>query len=291
MSSPLAGLDRKYAEQLISTFFGQPPEYFKLPGIDDEAAVSGRQEPEFRTLARQWVSTNFGTGKKSDSGQIVKALKELGNVDVASLAGEPKHDVLSRLTEVLTGSPGDGTESAFRSAIGWTTGRASKGRLAVQNLPDPPTLDDLQTLRQKFQEEASDKESKAGSRNVPGWMSSLQAKIEQGVGMPFVNQRNLIGEFSVMLDHAARRVSIAHSWIKRAEAERQRFSQDASRLEQVPKDAKRWLDDFCNARSGITGAATAYRIRRRAIEAWDRVVQRWSRTDCTSNRAPHCRSP
>jgi IS605 OrfB family transposase len=282
LRSSLAGLDRKYAEQLVSTFFGQPHDYFKLPGIDDEAADSRYQEPEFRTLARQWVSTNFGTGQKSDTDQIVTALKQLGDVDVADLAGKPKHDVLSRLTEVITGVPDDSTEDALRSAIGWTTGRASKGRLAVQNLPNPPSLADLQTLLQKFSEEAREKEAKAGSRKVPDWMPSLQEKIEKGVGMPFVNQRNLIGEFSVMLDHAARRVSIAHSWIKRAEAKRQHFSEDARRLDDVPADAKQWLDDFCDARSGISGAATAYRIRRRAIEAWDRVVQRWSRTDCTT---------
>ncbi len=282
LTSSLAGLDQAYAEQLTFSFFGPLPDYFQLPGIDDEAAVSGGQEPEFRTLARQWASTNFGTGKKSDTRQIVNALKQLSGADVAPLANEPKHTVLSRLMEALTGAPGDCTEDAFRATVGWTTGRASKGRLAVQNLPDPPSLADLQTLQQKFSEEARDKEAKAGSREAPSWMPSLQEKIEQGVGMPFVNQRNLIGEFSVMLDHAARRVSIAHTWIKRAEAERQRFSEDARRLDDVAADAKQWLDDFCDARSGITGAATAYRIRRRAIEAWDRVVQRWSRTDCTT---------
>lgn len=45
LTSSLAGLDQAYAEQLTFSFFGPLPDYFQLPGIDDEAAVSGGQEP------------------------------------------------------------------------------------------------------------------------------------------------------------------------------------------------------------------------------------------------------
>jgi IS605 OrfB family transposase len=86
-----------------------------------------------------------------------------------------------------------------------------------------------------------------------------------------------------MLDHAARRVSIGHSWIKRAEAQRRRFEKDAERLDAVPAGAAAWLDAFIAERSGTSGATTArgeYRIRRRAIEGWEEVVERWKRASC-----------
>ena len=64
-----------------------------------------------------------------------------------------------------------------------------------------------------------------------------RTSIEAEVGMPYTGDRDHIGEFSVMLDHAARRVSISHSWIRRAEAERQRFEADAQRIATAPPEA------------------------------------------------------
>ncbi len=83
-----------------------------------------------------------------------------------------------------------------------------------------------------------------------------------------------------MLDHAARRVSIAHSWIKNAETKRASFEEDARRIGDVPPAAVRWLEDYCRRRGGESGSVEAYRIRKRAIDGWDAVVKKWSRSDC-----------
>jgi hypothetical protein len=83
-----------------------------------------------------------------------------------------------------------------------------------------------------------------------------------------------------MLDHAARRVSIGHTWIKRAESERQKFKADAAKIDKVPTGAKSWLDRFCDDRSKTSGAIEAYRIRRRAVGGWKEVIARWSRSHC-----------
>ncbi len=87
-------------------------------------------------------------------------------------------------------------------------------------------------------------------------------------------------EFAVMLDHAARRLSLAHTWIKRAEAERRRFEEDAKRMANVPPPAKDWLDSFCSERSGTSGALEHYRIRRQAVDGWKDVLTAWSKPDC-----------
>ncbi len=88
-----------------------------------------------------------------------------------------------------------------------------------------------------------------------------------------------------MLDHAARRVSVAHSWIKLAEGNRQGFRRDAKRLEILNKahaDAYERLVRLCEDRSTATNALDAYRIRRGAISDWERVVKAWSRKDCVT---------
>jgi len=87
-------------------------------------------------------------------------------------------------------------------------------------------------------------------------------------------------EYAVILDHAARRVSLSHTWIKRAEAERRKFEEDAKKIDQVPNAAKDWLDQFCLERSGVSGALEPYRIRRRAVDGWKEVVAAWSKSSC-----------
>lgn len=51
---------------------------------------------------------------------------------------------------------------------------------------------------------------------------------------------------------------------------------------QLPQEAVEWLDKYSSAQTAATGALEPYRIRRRAIDGWDEVVQRWSRKSCTT---------
>ncbi len=282
----LKGLTQEYAYNTIMSFFGPDADYFKLPDLkgDEEAGFGAAEEgPEFRTLARQWASTNFGTGEKSDTRVITTNLSKLANADLGRLAGSDKGKLIAELSKRLGGPTAD--IDGLRIAIGWKTGRSSKGRLAIDSLPDRLTKTSIQAMQQKFREEADAKESSKGLRQVPKWMALLRQSIESASGMPFKkgDDRDHIGEFSVMLDHAARRVSIGHSWIKRAEAQRRKFEEDAKRLGDVPNNAAAWLDSFIAERSGSSGATAAggeYRIRRRAIEGWDEVVKRWKRATC-----------
>lgn len=280
------GLSHEYATKSVLSFFGPTEDYFSLPSTDaddegDVAGGGGNDGPEFRTLARQWASTNFGTGEKSDTDTIVHGLRKLADTDLSRFAGSNKLELIAHMSKKLAGPTPD--IDGVRIAVGWKTGRPSKGRLAIDTLPDRLTKAAIETMQAKFAEEAESKEGSAGLRDVPRWMPGFRGEIEKACGMPFVGERNHIGEFSVMLDHAARRVSIGHSWIKRAEAERRRFEEDVTRLAKVPATAAKWLDGFIAERSGTSGAAAAdgeYRIRRRAIEGWDEVLKRWKRVSC-----------
>lgn len=276
------GLTREYAHTVIMLFFGPEDDYLRLPAVsgDDESGIGtfSNDGPEFRTLARQWVSTNFGTGKKSDTDMIVNQLNRLANADLKRFAGQSKDSFIKNLCGLIDIQGED--SDALRSGIGWSTGRKSKGQLAIDSLPDPVTAETILTLQRKFREEAEEKQSKSNTRNVPEWMPCLCQMIKKECGMPFRGDRDHIGEYSVILDHAARRVSLAHTWIKRSEAERRRFEEDARKIEQVPKNIKAWLDDFCSERSEASGALEPYRIRRRAVDGWQKVVAAWSKSEC-----------
>jgi len=278
----LEGLTRDYAHATVMSFFGPDDAYFKVPTVDadEDTAAPADEGPEFRTRARQWASTNFGTGDKSDIQQIVKSLRKLASADLNGFVRRPKSELIAAMSKKVAGPSPD--DDGLRVGIGWSTGRPSKGRLAINNLPDRLTSTDIEALQAKLAEEADDKQEQAGLRDVPDWMPRFRASIEQVCDIPFVGKRDHIGEFSVMLDHAARRVSIAHSWIKRAEAERRDFEADAQRLAEVPSDAAEWLDAYTLQRTGLSGAVGEYRIRRRAIEAWDDVLKRWNRADCST---------
>jgi hypothetical protein len=87
-----------------------------------------------------------------------------------------------------------------------------------------------------------------------------------------------VNEYSVLLDHAARRVSALHSWVKLAEGRRRECEADARR--EVPIEAAEWLREFCEDRTERSGALEPYRIRRRAIEGWEEVVAAWQLPTC-----------
>ncbi len=278
----MTGLTRQYAAQTILNFFGPEAEYFSLP-TTEAIGAGARDGPEFSTLSRGWISTNFGTGKKSDSGQVIKSLRTIAGLDLQGFDGRPKVDLLSHLVRILGGNPAGVSQGSLPDAIGWK-GRPSKGRLAIDNLPDTLTLSVIETLQAKCSEEAKEKQGKVGQSTAPAWIASLQQHIEAQAGMPFVRNRNHTGEFAVMLDHAARRVSLAHTWIKRAEAERRQFEEDARKIADVPETTKEWLDSFCLRRSDVSGASDTYRIRRRAVDGWKDVVQAWMRCKSEADR-------
>lgn len=296
----LEGLTREYAQTTIMSFFDREGSYFALPatGSDDESGDDGagaNESPEFRTLARHWVSTNFGTGGKSNTSEIIKRLRKLKNTDLDEFADRPKADLIEHMCKLIEqmckGMSAPTCDrydlDGLRIAIGWSTGRSSKGRLAIQHLPDRPSKDNIEAMQKKLGEEADEKERWSGTRDVPEWMPHLREQlIERTCGILFRGNRDHTGEFAVMLDHAARRVSIAHSWIKRAEQRRREFEEDAKKLEalrQRAPQAVKWLDQFCADRSAATGAGadSGYRIRKRAVEGWAAVVKAWA--SCTTD--------
>ncbi len=279
-----SSLTREHAEQVIIEFFGDIHDYLALPKNMEEDGVTsprGGSGKEFRTQARSWLSENWGAGQKGDKAQIVDALRKCSRC-IAQEKPSTGSDLLRVLVRSLGGSPEETLRfDELRKLVGWRTGRRSTGAFALQRTVDMDRLSesDLESLEAKLTVEI-DAKSPEASRSVPQWVESMRTAVEREVGMPFRSTRDLIGEFGVMLDHAARRVSATHSWIKRAEAERRKFEGDAAKLAQIPEEARQWLDQFCEDRSQELNALEPYRIRRRAVEGWESVVRTWAKADC-----------
>ena len=71
--------------------------------------------------------------------------------------------------------------------------------------------------------------NKSGGKGTRPYSTSILREVEAACGYSYLQADGPARhrEFSVMLDHAARRVNVAHSWIKNAEAERREFEEDA----------------------------------------------------------------
>jgi len=274
---------------ILEPFFGSREAYFAGVSLaDDDDAGSEEKAKDLVQKAGQWLSSRFGTGTGANFASMAKVYAAMtawarqassinnGPEAIADLARHlaPFSPESSDADGLLSLIRGPGYKSATRNVI-----KSWESRPAVA-----PNLN-------KFAETTAADEAKCkanvGGKGRRPWSDAIIKCVEAVCGFTYLQDNGPArhSEFAVMLDHAARRVSIGHSWIKRAEAERRRFEEDARRLADVPSDAAAWLERFIADRSGTSGAAAAggeYRIRRRAIEGWDEVVKRWKRASCKS---------
>lgn len=269
---------------VVLDLLGGEEEYFAMPADDSRAS---KEAKDFVIKAGNWLSANWGSGAKSDPGGIAGRLETLAAVPSSAIAGASGRVALARLCQVVASDPGDDADvqellTGVKKAVGWK-GRSSKGAVALERLAgaDVVTEDLWAEVRRKLSEEAAAQQSKAGVQGgKPGWVDAMRQEIEQRIGMPFRTQKDHIWEYAVMLDHALRRVSAGHSWIKRAEASRREFQENAQRIIQVPDAARDWLDRYCEVRREESGTGEPYVVRRRAVDGWDDVVRSWSRAAC-----------
>ncbi len=284
-----ASLTRDDVWDMLEPFFGSRDAYLASltsdETSDDEASPTEDKAKDLVQKAGQWLSSRFGTGKGADferMAQVYEAISAWAKQQVGPIACS---DALASLADALaTFNPqsnnvngilklisGPGYKSATRNIItAWGTSAATVAPEALTKLAETAGLD------------VGKCRGNTGGKGRRPYSDAILTTVEKACGFTYLQANGPArhSEFAVMLDHAARRVSIGHSWIKRAEAERQKFKADAEKLDVVPVEAKTWLDNFCRERSTTSGALDAYRIRKRAVEGWKEVVARWGRADC-----------
>ena len=276
-------LNTEWASKTFFDLIGGRAEYFAGVNLDASASGDGK---DFVIKAGNWLSANWGSGTKSDADAIAEKLKRLANVSPVGV-GEAGSIAIGVMLAAI-GVEVDSTLAAdlqmkkLKQAVGWK-GRPSKGAMALQKLADTTTVDTTiwDAIRVKLLEEASEQSAKSATGGErPDWMDSLRDYLQHRLHFPYRTTKDLIWEHAVLLDHALRRVSVAHTWIKRAEAERQRFASDAAQLQAIDPTVVAWLDAYCEIRSADSGAEVAYQIRKSAIDGWDQVVKAWSAPAC-----------
>ncbi len=282
-----SSLTREEAWDMLERFFGSRDAYLApAKGSEDESSET-EQEDKTKDLvqkAGQWLSSRFGTGKGADFCRMADVYKKIAEWADNAQADTTGNDAINNLAAFL--SEFNPASNDLKGVLGLISGPGYKS--ATRNLltqiaaKATVTQQDLARLKDTATEDARKCYQNTGSKGQRRYADSILKDVESVCGFTYLQEGGPArhSEFAVILDHAARRVSLAHTWIKRAEAERRKFEEDAKKIGQVPKAAKDWLDQFCLERSGVSGAQEPYRIRRRAVDGWKEVVTAWSKADC-----------
>jgi len=294
--SLLPGLTRNTFWEDFGDFFGQPNLYFgesrSTEGVLDatnETVTEDRAEPkDLVQQASKWLSRRFGKREGANFAALADIYEIIAQWCDEMLASDRTPASLDDLARHLDGDQehrnvlqtilgrlsGPGYKSATRN---WLKTISEKHR----SLLDRVVLDRLATLCRKDSDNCRAKIGKKGRRP---WSDKMLQQVESDCGGFTYHAEGSASrhkQFSVMLDHAARRVSGAISWIRNAEQRRQRSEEDARKRESLQAEAPEavtWLDEYVARRSKDVGAdgPEGYRIRKRALEGWKDLVQRWA---------------
>ncbi|MEI7767638.1 MAG: type V CRISPR-associated protein Cas12b [Phycisphaerae bacterium] len=240
-------------------------------------------------IAGNWLSTNFGTGKKADKGQIVTKLRALADtldtIAPDTLALDALRTLCQQVDLAVSGSQPDLYERLLKF-MGWV-GRPSKGKMALDKVFGPDSAAQMSALAlttcvTKLREDAEATADKAVTKARYSWADAILGILQKRIGVSYHQvQSSNHAEYSVMFDHGLRKVSVAHSWIKLAEQNRDKHREAADKLAALPPDVFKTLEAYCAARSILSGATDGgYRIRTAALGGWDEVVKRWTSGDC-----------
>lgn len=281
-------LTRDEVWDMLERFFGSRDAYLApAKGSEDESSET-EQEDKAKDLvqkAGQWLSSRFGTGKGADFSRMAEVYGKIeawaGNAQADTTGTNAINNLAAALSEFNPAS------NDLQGVLGLISGPGYKSatRNLLTQLADEATVtqEDLKGLNKKAAEDKGNCERNTGSKGQRPYSDTILKDVELACGFTYLQQGGPArhSEFAVMLDHAARRVSLAHTWIKRAEAERRQFEEDSQR--RIPGPVKDWLDSFCLERSAMSGALEPYRIRRRAVDGWKEVVAAWSKSSCTTS--------
>jgi IS605 OrfB family transposase len=264
--------------------FGSAGDYFATP-----SSTSGPADPkDFANACRDWVSSFWGGGEKSNKADILAALSAIGRIKPARVVGRAGTAALSVIAGALKRKPADESVESLARAIGWLSGRRSAARLAIDAIASSPRVtqklwDRLVLACEKDCGRQSSKLAFEGSASTIA--AALKPRIAGLTGMPYTaTERELIGEYATMLAFAMRRVSQIHTKAKQAEAERQSFAPEQARVALVPPAARQWLDDYVEARTAASGAIDGYQLRKRALGGWSEVLSAWTACETSEDR-------
>ena len=293
-------LTRDEIWDVFERFFGSREAYFGISAVstneDDEErdAIEGTAMEKAKDLvikAGGWLSNRFGTKDGADFASIAEEYERfakwcrndpLTSSPDASLMARSLADAMEQTTldSRLAGTPGPSNkvQTSYEQLV---------ASLQKNSIPDSF---DFAQISIWAEEQSIEKRQKVGNKGHREWCNRLLHDVESRCGFTYIDPETRTArhwEFSVILDHAARRLCQMHSWIKLAEGRRREFELDARKLDRLKEEHPQvvaWLDNVRRERSDETGALDndGYRIRKRAITDWDDVVKQWRKPACVS---------
>lgn len=285
-------LTREGIWDLLEPFFGTREKYFEA--ADDEGAEKSK---DLIQKAGQWLSARFGTGEGADFNSMADAYAKISKWASRAASGQSGAETIERLGASLDLPT---SSRNLTGVLGTISGPGYKSgtRNHLKNLADEPTVaqKDLLKLKELAEQDAVRCKENAGRKGRRPWADRILEDVQRACGFTYLQEDGPAQhqEFAVMLDHAARRVSIVHSWIKRQELRRHEFKEDAEKLIELQKrapEAVEWLERFCEERSGLTEASAngGYLIRKRALggksaKAWNAITREWARNPNLTER-------
>ncbi len=280
-------LTRDEVWDMLEGFLGNSSTYLAPKKSSDEEVSDEDSDSKAKDLvqkAGQWLSSRFGTGKGADFkrlAEVYQKIAEWAETTTPNMTGSAAIESLAATLREFS-PPSNDLQSVLKLISG--PGYKSATRNLLNQINRKPSIDqeDLTKLKKTAEENRKESESKIGSKGRRPYADAILREVESECGFTYLQDEGPARhvEFAVMLDHAARRVSLAHTWVKLAEAERCKLENDAIKIEQIPEKVKAWLDRFCEERSDESGALEVYRIRPRAVDGWREVVDVWSKPDC-----------
>jgi len=255
-------LTREEIWDVLGRFFGKKEAYLAPRTIDEKNGKTKKEEP--KDLARKaggWLSKRFGKGKGTDFSKLSKVYSEIVKWaeeprkseprTLANLASALKEDSLQGILNLIKNSGSKSGTRNFLEEIG--EGEVSKENLAI--------------LKAKAEGNRNYCKKEIGGKGRREWSDRILKSIEETLDGKFTYLQEKgparHWEFAVMLDHAARRISAGHTWIKLAEARRRNFEEDSQKINEVPENARQWLETYREDRSKSSGAIEGYLISKR----------------------------
>lgn len=274
----------KSVEKAKAVYFASVKDEITNSEESESAGAVEEKASDLVQKAGQWLSSRFGSGKGADFSRMAKIYEKIAEwtksintptANVAILADELRKDF------TLEGQEKPQNDLTWIIDLSSYPGHSPNPVHDLLRQNQQLTQKHLEDIHKKAMTRSKNCASKSGSKGRRSYSDTILNNVEAAIGFTYLQDGgSRHKEFSVMLDHAARRVSVAHSWIKRAEAERRKFDEDASKKSRIPEEAKKWLDRFCESRSLETGSIEVYRIRKRAVNGWEEVIKKWSKPDC-----------
>ena len=277
-------LTRAEVWDIVEWLLGAPADYLNMPQSEssesgEDAPIEAARQKELRAPARQWLSSRFGSKEGADFRRIVDVCAAIA--DYARTYTPPIS--LAEFARGLCGRLRDFSNPANLEEVRVLLSGPGRKSGVINILREIQREGEVSAERQErlfraLEKDAAASGTKIGRKGRRIWSDAILRDVETACGFSYRDATDHVNEFSVLLDHAARRVSALHSWVKLAEARRREFEDDARR--ELTPAAAAWLREYCEDRTERSGALEPYRIRRRAIEGWDEVVEAWQRPEC-----------